>query len=60
MTVSAPTEHDKKEWINAFRLQQVDTMEARSKIFERKLARDGLRVPRASILVTSGMDTPLQ
>ena len=59
MTVSAPTEHDKKEWIHAFRMHQVDTMEARSRFFEKKLERDGLRVPRASILVTKGMNTPL-
>lgn len=59
MLVSAPTEHDKKEWINAFRMHQVDTMEARSKFFEKKLERDGLRVPRASILVTNGMNAPL-
>ena len=59
MTVSAPTDHDKKEWIHAFRMHQVDTMEARSRFFERKLEREGLRVPRASILVTKGMNAPL-
>ena len=59
MTVSAPTEHDKRDWIQAFRMHQVDTMEARSRFFEKKMEREGLRVPRASILVSKGMNAPL-
>ena len=60
MLISAPTFHDMKEWINAFRMHQIDTMEARSKFFEKKLERSGVKVPRASILMTKGLNAPLQ
>ena len=59
MLMSAPTQHDMKEWINAFRRHQIDTMEARSRFFEKKLERSGVRVPRASILMTQGLNAPL-
>ena len=60
MLISAPTFHDMKEWINAFRMHQIDTMDARSKLFEKKLERSGVRVPRASILMSHGLNAPLQ
>ena len=60
MLMSAPTFHDMKEWITAFRNHAIDVMEARSKFFEKKLERSGVRVPRASVLLTSGMNAPLQ
>ena len=59
MMLSAPTEHDMKEWINALRLHQIDTMDSRSKFFEKKLDRLGIRVPRATILVRKGINAPL-
>ena len=59
MLISAPTEHDMREWIHAFRMHQIDTMEARSRFFEKKLERSGVRVPRASILMTQGLNAPL-
>lgn len=59
MLVSAPTAHDMREWINAFRMHQIDVMEKRSIFFEKKLERTGVRVPRASILMTTGLDAPL-
>ena len=59
MLVSAPTEHDRREWIKALREHQIDTLQARAKFFERKLERSGVRVPRASILITKGFDAPL-
>ena len=49
-----------REWISAFRMHQIDTFEARSKVFEKKLERSGVRVPRASILMTQGFNAPLQ
>ena len=52
MLVAAPTDHDKKEWINALRMHQIDVIEKRATFFEKKLERIGLRVPRASILIT--------
>ena len=60
MLISAPTHHDMKEWINAFRMHQIDTLEARSRFFESKLERSGVRVPRASILMRKGLNAPLQ
>ena len=60
MLMSAPTFHDMKEWINAFRQHAIDVMEARSRFFEKKLERVGVRVPRGSILLTTGMNAPLQ
>lgn len=59
MLMSAPTFHDMKEWINAFRLHAIDVMDARSKFFEKKLERSGVKVPRASVLLTTGMNAPL-
>jgi len=47
-----------REWINAFRCHQIDTLEARSKFLEKKLEKVGVRVPRASVLITEGMDAP--
>ena len=52
MLLAAPTHHDMKEWINAFRNHQITVMEARTAFFEKKLERSGVRVPRGSILVT--------
>ena len=40
-----------KEWINAFRLHQIDTLEARSKFLEKKLEKVGVKVPRATVLI---------
>ena len=60
MLMSAPTPHDMKEWINALRLHQIDVIESRAKFFEKKLERAGVRVPRASILITQGFNAPLQ
>lgn len=48
-----------KEWINAFRLHAIDVMDARSKFFEKKLERSGVKVPRGSVLLTTGMNAPL-
>ena len=39
------------EWINAFRLHQIDTLEARSKFLEKKLEKVGVTVPRATVLI---------
>ena len=39
------------EWIRAFRMHQIDTIEARSKFLEKKLEKVGVTVPRASILI---------
>ena len=60
MLLSAATPHDMKEWINALRLHQIDVIESRATFFERKLQRAGVRVPRASILITQGFNAPLQ
>ena len=60
MLLSAPTPHDMKEWINALRLHQIDVIDSRATFFERKLQRAGVRVPRASILITQGFNAPLQ
>ncbi len=60
MLVSAASEHDKREWIKALREHQIDTLQSRAKFFERKLERSGVRVPRASILVSKGYNAPLQ
>ena len=60
MLISAPTHHDMKEWIQAFRLHQIDTMEARSKFFEKKLERTGVKVPRGSVLLLKGLNAPLE
>lgn len=60
MLVAAPTEHDRKEWINALRHHQIQTLEDRAKLFEKKLERSGIRVPRASILVSKGFNAPNQ
>ena len=59
MLVSAASEHDKREWIKALREHQIDTLQSRAKFFERKLERSGVRVPRASILVSKGFNAPL-
>jgi len=47
-----------KEWIFAFRLQKYDIYEARSKFLEKKLEKVGVRVPRATVLVSKGMNAP--
>ena len=60
MLVSAPTAHDMREWITAFRNHQIEVMKARAALFEKKLERSGVKVPRASILMTSGPNAPLQ
>mmetsp|Transcript_38602 Transcript_38602/g.50599 ORF Transcript_38602/g.50599 Transcript_38602/m.50599 type:complete len:186 (+) Transcript_38602:3266-3823(+) len=60
MLLSAPTPHDMKEWINALRLHQIDVIASRATFFERKLERCGVRVPRASILITQGFNAPVQ
>ena len=39
------------EWIKAFRMHQIDTIEARSKFLEKKLEKVGITVPRATILI---------
>ena len=44
-----------REWINAFRLHQIDTLEARSKFLEKKLEKVGVRVPRGTVLLTEGI-----
>jgi len=59
MLLSAPTPHDKKEWISAMRVHQIDVIQSRTKFFEKKLERSGVRVPRASILLTQGFNAPL-
>ena len=51
MLLAAPTERDMGEWINAFRLHQIDTLEARSKFLEKKLEKVGVKVPRATVLI---------
>ena len=51
LLLAAPTERDMGEWINAFRLHQIDTLEARSKFLEKKLEKVGVMVPRATVLV---------
>jgi len=51
LLLAAPTEQDMKEWIKAFRLHQIDTLEARSKFLEKKLERVGVLVPRATVLI---------
>lgn len=60
MLMKAPTEHDKNEWINAFRFHQYQVLEARTAFFEKKLERAGVKVPRGSILLTHGFNAPLQ
>ena len=51
LLLAAPTEQDMKEWINSFRLHQIDTLEARSQFLEKKLEKVGVRVPRATVLI---------
>lgn len=51
MLMKAPSEHDKNEWIHAFRMHQFDVLEARTAFFEKKLERSGIKVPRGSILM---------
>ena len=60
MLLSAPSELDMKEWINAFRMHQIDTMVSRSRFFEKKLQKTGVRVPSASVLMARGLDAPLE
>lgn len=60
MLISAPTHHDMKEWIQAFRMHQIDTMDARCKFFEKKLERTGVKVPRGSVLLQKGLNAPLE
>lgn len=59
MLMKAPTEHDKNEWINAFRFHQFQVLEARTAFFEKKLERSGVKVPRGSVLMTQGFGAPL-
>lgn len=59
MLLAAPTEKDQLEWMYAFREHQIDVFAARSKLFDKKLQKAGVRVPRGSILLTKGMNTPL-
>ena len=47
-----------REWIVAFRLHLIDTIEARSKFLEKKLEKVGVRVPRATVLVKDGLNAP--
>ena len=47
-----------EEWIFAFRLQKYDIYDARSKFLEKKLQKVGVRVPRATVLVSHGMNAP--
>ena len=49
-----------KEWISAFRMHQIDTMVSRSRFFEKKLQKTGVRVPAASVLMKRGLDAPLE
>ena len=49
--LAAPTKQDMGEWINAFRLHQIDTLEARSKFLEKKLEKVGVKVPRATVML---------
>ena len=46
--------------MHAFRMHQIDTLEARTAFFEKKLERIGVKVPRASVLITEGFNAPLQ
>ena len=55
LLLAAPTEQDMHEWINAFRLHQIDTLEARSKFLEKKLERVGIVVPRATVLIEQNL-----
>ena len=51
LLVAAQSAKDKFDWISAFRLHQIDTIEARSKFLEKKLEKVGITVPRATILI---------
>lgn len=47
LTLMAPTEHDKNEWIRALRLHQIDLFRSRSSVFEEWLGKSGVKVPGA-------------
>lgn len=47
LTLQAPTEQDKLEWIRALRLHQIDLFRARSSFFENWLGKQGVKVPGA-------------
>lgn len=54
MLLACPTEKDMKEWIRALKLHMIDMFEARSKLLEKKLERDGIRVPRGTEIIARG------
>ena len=54
MLLAAPTQRDRDEWVKALRLTIIDMFEARSKLFEKKLLRDGVQVPRGTMLISLG------
>merc|ERR1711893_247099 len=51
LILAANGEQDMQEWITAFRLHSIDTIEAKSKFFEKKLEKIGFKMPRATILL---------
>ena len=55
LLLAAPTQQDMREWINAFRLHQIDTLEARSKFLEKKLEKVGVKVPRGTVLLSESV-----
>lgn len=48
MTLSAPTNQDRSDWMRAFRQHQIDMFDARGRAFERKLATFGVGIPNSS------------
>ena len=51
LILAANGETDMQEWITAFRLHSIDTIEAKSKFFEKKLEKIGFKMPRATVLL---------
>ena len=51
LLLAAQNDADRREWIDAFRQHQIDTIAARSKFLEKKLEKVGVMVPRATVLI---------
>jgi len=51
LLLSAQNDTDRREWIDAFRQHQIDTINARSRFLEKKLEKVGVMVPRATVLI---------
>ena len=52
MLLQAPTRKDLEEWQTALRKHMIETMKCRSDLFEHRLEREGVKVPRGTILMS--------